>query len=160
MAGFSKLRGPLAFRAVLRQLVPGTVARFLGGAVPTAELAVAGTLLSGYAPATGAGLAIALLIGFAIVLVEMARGGATMDCGCFGEAPEAASPVSGIIRNLGLLGLAALIVASPERAVPWHVALDHAVAAATVAAAAICLWLTVSTLAIRRELLLPKWRPR
>jgi hypothetical protein len=159
-AAVTKLRGPLSFSAVLRQLFPVRLARFLARAMPMTELAVAVGLIAGRFPAVAALGAITLLVGFEFVLLIMWRRGATMDCGCFGESREAAGPRTGLIRNLGLIALATAIVAVPERATVWDTSLGDALAAGTVAGAVIALWLTVSTLTVKRELLLSNWRSR
>jgi uncharacterized membrane protein YphA (DoxX/SURF4 family) len=85
VAGFVKLRAPLAFRAVLQQLMPSSVARRVGRVVPIAELGTSLLLLSGVAPHLAAGVAMTLLVVFVVILAQMWRRGASMDCGCFGE---------------------------------------------------------------------------
>jgi len=157
VAGFVKLRAPLAFRAVLQQLMPSSVARGVGRVVPIIELGTALLLLSGLAPRLAAGVAMALLVTFVVILAQMWRRGASMDCGCFGESPEAVTPASGLLRNAGLLTLTGVLMGghSPE-AVIWSVGLNDALASASLSAGIVCCWLTISTLAAHRVTLFPR----
>jgi hypothetical protein len=151
IAGVVKLRGPLAFRVVLKQLVPDGVARPLSVGIPLVELALAVLLVGGFWPRVTAALAMVVLGLFTLALVQMWRAGLNQDCGCFGESREAESPASGVIRNAGLFGLAGLLLAEPRSV--WHASGDDLAAAATIAIGLACLWLTSSTLVTRRALL-------
>jgi uncharacterized membrane protein YphA (DoxX/SURF4 family) len=157
-AGAAKLRKPLSFRVVLSQLIPRPFVPAVGWAIPLVELAIGLALLSGFAVRTAALAAAALLILFELALIQMHRTGASMDCGCFGEVRESASPLSGVVRNIGLLALAALVAALPADAEAASVAADDVVASCLLALAAVCLWLLVSTVATRRDVLLPGGR--
>lgn len=116
-AGATKLRTPVAFRTVLRQILPSRTVPTLALAIPLAELAVSATLASGQAPRLAATLSIILLTGFSGALLAMWRRGASLDCGCFGEAREARSPTSGTVRNALLIVLAVFVLLTPEKAV-------------------------------------------
>lgn len=85
-------------------------------AVPLAEAAVPASLLAG-ATGLGAGLALALLLGFSGAVVRAARTeGPRLPCGCFGRAGSR-SVQALLARNLAIAGLAAA-VASDGSPVP------------------------------------------
>jgi|SRR5829696_5143485 len=154
-AGYLKLKQRLAFRIVLRQLVPSAAVPTLAVGIPASEFAIGLLLVSGVAP-RAAGIASLVLLGlFTSALVFMYRSGATLDCGCFGEAREASTPASGIVRNVLLLGLAASIVAEPAGASLWTGSVDDGLAALTIAAGLICLWLLSSVAVVQRSILRP-----
>jgi hypothetical protein len=121
--------------------------------IPLVELTVAAVLLAGLWPREAAIAAIALLVLFTGVLGRMWASGATLDCGCFGESSEASTPATGVVRNAALITAALLVVISPDSARLWAASVGTVAAATTVAAGAICLWLCVSALVIRRQLL-------
>jgi putative oxidoreductase len=150
-AGVMKLRRTLAFRVVLKQLIPGGVARPLALAIPVVEIVLAALLLSGLWPEAVAAISMLALGCFTLALLQMWRVGVTQDCGCFGESREAASPASGVVRNAGLLCLAGVLVVEPRSI--WNAPPGDLIAAGTIAIAIACLWQTTSTLLTRRAIL-------
>lgn len=85
--------------------------RALAWVLGPVELATAAVLV--VSPAWGGVLAFALLSGFTVVLVGLVRSGRPVPCHCFGSLSR--EPVSGLtlVRNAGLLILAAVAAASP-----------------------------------------------
>ena len=113
-AAVAKLRTPAPTTTSFHGLgLPA--APVLAKAVPAVELAVAVGLV--LAPGLAAWVALALLLGFSVVIARAVAAGSTVTCACFGAAAAAdddedARPVSVVelVRNAGLGGLA--IVAS------------------------------------------------
>lgn len=153
-AAVLKLRGPLAFRSLLREFLPDPLPKPVGVVVPLVELLLGATLASGLAPQVAGAAGIGLLLLFTAALARMAQVGTTLDCGCFGEASEASTPTSGIVRNILLIGCCALLVAVPAQASFWRESVRGIVGSATLAVGCACLWLCCSALVIRRDVLL------
>jgi hypothetical protein len=149
LAAASKLRSPGEFGDVLRNLVPAALVRPLTLAAPLAELALGVILLSGLANQIAVGAAMAMLAVFTIVLTIMWRRG-LKGCGCFGEA-EDTTTVGGIIRNVILMALAGLVVASPQPAVLYGPDFSTGLGRVTVAAGAFCFWQCLVALVHRRK---------
>ena len=114
-AGVAKWSRPRGTAASFEALgLPG--ASVLARAVPVSELCVAAALV--VAPRLGAVAAVALLAAFTAVLVRAVRRGSGVGCACFGSS--SARPVSAVelVRNAGLLGLAAAAWWAPRPVVP------------------------------------------
>lgn len=125
-AGVAKLTRPRTTAAAFAAMgVPGG-----GRLVPLVELVVAASLVA--RPPIGALLAGALLLLFTAALVRAVRRGVAVGCACFGAT--ASQPVSAreIVRNVGLLFLAAIAT----RGRPGLPALADVVLVTTVVAAA------------------------
>lgn len=134
VAKWSRPRGTAASFAALGLPGASTLAR----AVPVSELCVAAALV--VAPRVGAVAAVALLVAFTAVLVRAVRRGSGAGCACFGSS--SARPVSAVelVRNAGLLGLAAAAWWAPRPVVPALedvVLVSTAVALGAVAVAAL-----------------------
>lgn len=119
-AAAPKLADPVAFAAAIAnyQAFPDASVNLIATLVPALELVGALALLTPWRRG-GALLLAGLLLGFtALLAVSLARG-LDLSCGCFGaSASETADPVSALhlLRNLGLLALAALVLAAPRPA--------------------------------------------
>jgi putative oxidoreductase len=113
-AAAPKLADPTAFAAAIAnyRAFPDALVNLVATVVPALELVGALALLTPWRRG-GALLLGALLLGFtALLAVSLARG-LDLSCGCFGGDPSSAEPVSPLhlLRNLGLLALAGLVLA-------------------------------------------------
>lgn len=123
VAGVGKLRRPAATAAGMTDLgLP--VAGALAWAVPASELAIAAVLI--VSPGWGGVLAFALLAAFTVVLVSTIRAGRLVPCRCFGGTNDAPVSRGDVIRNIWLLGHAA--VATTTASLTWP-SLSEAIAA-------------------------------
>lgn len=77
------------------------VANLLARLVPVAELAVVGVLLA--APRLGGLLAVLLISGFTVVLLNVLQSGRSVSCGCLGSLSDEPISYWTIARNGGLL---------------------------------------------------------
>ena len=113
--------------------VPGPDA--MARIIPVVELAIAVALV--WSPSVGGLAALVTLAFFTTFLVGRLRSGVRVPCACFGAAGTA--PLSGIeiIRNLGLVVLAATAMLAQDPTVPS--ALDIAVMAVAIGAGALSL---------------------
>lgn len=103
-----KLRHRAAFVGVVAnyRLVPDPLAAPAAGLVIGLELLVTAALLSGVGLAAGAGLAVALLLGFAgAMAINLRRGRREIDCGCFQSALRQQLSWALVARNLVLAAL-------------------------------------------------------
>lgn len=95
--------------AIARFGLPSPVARVLAPALPVAELASAGLLLSADpAAAAGAVLGLVLLLAFTVAIVVNLLRGNRFDCHCFGQLGGSQISWWTVARNIGLLVLAAV----------------------------------------------------
>ncbi|HWT91518.1 MAG TPA: MauE/DoxX family redox-associated membrane protein [Solirubrobacteraceae bacterium] len=152
-AATAKLQAPTQFRSVLRDLVPQPAVRPAARMVPVLELAVAVWLLSGVASTAAACAVVALLVLFTAALLRMWRLGIAQDCGCFGEASQASTPASGVVRNVLLLALGLAMLSDPTAMNEWASDAGSVAAHAVAAASLFCLWELGTTLLLRRALL-------
>ncbi len=83
-------------------------ARLLSRLVPAAELVVAVLLL--VVPGWGGLAAFVLLAAFTVVLVSAAGSPEPLACACFGSASDRPIGRGAVLRNLGLMVMAALAV--------------------------------------------------
>jgi Methylamine utilisation protein MauE len=103
LAALSKMRSRAEFLTVLRGLLPAWLAQPVAILIPAGELALAALLLSGIAQ-RGALVAVLVALSlFTIILIQMGRRG-VKGCGCFGESSEEPNIISGVVRNLLLIG--------------------------------------------------------
>lgn len=116
-AAAPKLADPAGFAGAIAnyRAFPDALVNLVATVVPALELVGAAALLTPWRRG-GALLLAALLLGFtALLAVSLARG-IDIACGCFG-ASDPGDPVRPLhlLRNLGLLGLAALVLAESRR---------------------------------------------
>jgi hypothetical protein len=143
-AGVLKLRPATEFRDALAVLLPTALRAGARTAVPLAELALAGWLLSGVAPRL-AGLTSAVLLAvFATAQVLLHRAGHP-GCGCFGGATVRTGPDRA--RNVALLGIA-LVYTAFSRGPAWQA--DLLVAQVAVALGLLLTWYCGAALAVWR----------
>lgn len=129
------LGGVFVLAALTKLTDPATTSREFGAlglprpsllarVVPPAELVVAGLLV--LRPTIGAPIAAVLLLAFSAVLVAALRSGRTVSCGCLGALSREPISVTTLVRNGGLLALAALAAAgrAPSGLRPVLPALD------------------------------------
>jgi putative oxidoreductase len=116
-AAAPKLHDPAAFAAAIAnyQAFPDATVNLIATVVPALELLGALALLTPWRRG-GALLLASLLLGFTVLLAVSLARGLDLSCGCFGAADGADSgePVSPLhlLRNLGLLALAGLVLAA------------------------------------------------
>jgi uncharacterized membrane protein YphA (DoxX/SURF4 family) len=100
------------------QLMPWEMAQFVGVVQPILEIGVGLMLLAGLATRFAAGMAAAAMAVFIAGIASAWARGLSIDCGCFsrgGSLPVGQSPnyAWDLIRDAGLLALAAYLVAFP-----------------------------------------------
>jgi hypothetical protein len=122
-AAAPKLLDPATFATAIAnyQAFPDGTVNLIAAVVPALELVGALALLTPWRRG-GALLLAGLLLGFTVLLgVSLARG-LDLSCGCFGAAAnsEPVSPLH-LLRNVGLLALAGLVLAAPRVAAPADV---------------------------------------
>lgn len=93
-------------------------ARFIATVVPILEIAVGLLLILGLLTRAGAAVAGLLMVVFIAGIVSAWSRGLTIDCGCFGTGgpvdPGETTYLADIVRDLGLLALAAWLVVRPQ----------------------------------------------
>lgn len=123
VAAAHKLRAPRVFVATLGEyrLLPGVCVAPVAALTIGIELALVPGLLASSASALAGVVASALLLVYsAAIAVNLARGRRDIDCGCLGPARR--QTLSGwlLVRNVGLLGVAALAALPPgARSFVW-----------------------------------------
>lgn len=127
VAGVLKVADPQASVAAVRayELLPAGMVTVVGWGLPFAEVLLGMVLLVGIAVRPAAIAAAGLLAVFVAAVASAAARGLSIDCGCFGSGgPVPAGQTAygtEIARDLGLLALAAWLVARPEsRLSPRH----------------------------------------
>lgn len=102
------------------QLLPYDMSRFVGYVLPFAEIIVGLMLVSGLATRVAAILAGLMMVVFIVGIASAWARGLSIDCGCFGGggviAPGETRYPEEILRDLGLLALAAWLVVRPRTA--------------------------------------------
>jgi uncharacterized membrane protein YphA (DoxX/SURF4 family) len=107
-AGFAKTRDLQASRDTVTAFgISPAIARVVGTLLPFAELATALALLPRVSARWGALAAVVLLILFTTGVSVALAGGRTPDCNCFGQVSSAQISSRTILRNVGLLVVAA-----------------------------------------------------
>lgn len=136
-SGAMKLRDVEMFRGSVANyaLLPQVLEKPFAGSLPVAELAGACAVSFAGVRAYGAAAILLLLLMFTgAVAINLARGRAGIDCGCFG--PALRQELSGwlIVRNLMLAGCAAIAMLTPSaRPLTWVDAVTIAIGAVTLA---------------------------
>jgi uncharacterized membrane protein YphA (DoxX/SURF4 family) len=111
LAGLAKLPRRAQFEDAVRgyRLVPDRFAPPIARWLPIVELAAGTLLLLGLGTAPVAGLLGVFLVVFTgAVAINLARGRA-IDCGCYGAGPARTIGWPTLVRNLGLLAMAAVV---------------------------------------------------
>ena len=119
-AGYLKFdeldKSQMAVRAY--ELLPVSLANFLGITLPFFELAIGLLLVLGAAIRITAGLSAILMIAFIIGISQAWARGLSIDCGCFGGggqvAPGEADYLTPLLRDTGLALLALYLVKFPR----------------------------------------------
>ena len=133
VAGVLKAIDPQSSVAAVRayQLLPTSLATFVGWGLPFAEIALGLLLLAGIATRAVAAAAAVLLVVFIAAVVSVAARGLSIDCGCFGGGGEVAPGQTAygieLVRDAGLLLLAVWLVWQPRS----RLALDRFASART-----------------------------
>ncbi|MBO1337244.1 MauE/DoxX family redox-associated membrane protein [Streptomyces sp. VRA16 Mangrove soil] len=120
-AGLVKIRDLAnAERSVaVYQIVSGSAAQLVGGALPFVEIAVALLLVAGLATRAAAAVTAVLLAVYIAAIASVWARGLSIDCGCFGGGGTLTDGaergyVIDIARDLLLLGAAVLLVREPR----------------------------------------------
>jgi uncharacterized membrane protein YphA (DoxX/SURF4 family) len=101
------------------QLLPSTVAEWVGAALPLVEIGLGLLLLLGLATRLAAGASVLLLAAFVAGIASAWARGLRIDCGCFGgggelAAGETPSYGSELVRDLALLAAAGFLLVWPR----------------------------------------------
>ncbi len=114
VSALAKLRDPAAFvQGVLEyRVLPGRLARVYGQLLPFIELGTALLLFSGYFQAAAGGLAVLMLISFAIAVAIVSIQGREIGCHCFGQSSTGRVGWHTLARDLLLLAPALWLLAS------------------------------------------------
>lgn len=118
LAGLAKLPRRARFEDAVRgyRLVPDRLAPPIARWLPVVELAAGALLLLGLGTAPVAALLGAFLVVFTgAVAINLARGRA-IDCGCYGAGPARTIGWPTLVRNFGLLAMAAVVTAEAPAA--------------------------------------------
>jgi thiol-disulfide isomerase/thioredoxin len=116
-------------RALLDFGTPAVVATPLALVLPVVELAIALALLPAVSARGAAACAFGLFLCFTIAIGWNLVRGRRPDCHCFGQLRSRPIGAGTVLRNVGLLGLAAWLAARPAPA--WNAAPDLGVAGLT-----------------------------
>ncbi len=119
VAGFSKLRSPVAFATAVRQygILPRAPATMLARVLPYAEIVVGISMVLGVLSFYGSAAVIILLLLFMAAVLITVRRGHGLSCGCFGPGGNE-SGWNVLVRNGGLLALATSSAISPSGLLP------------------------------------------
>lgn len=109
-------KSAMAVRAY--ELLPVSLANFIGYALPWIEIGVGLLLILGVATKTVAVIGAINMLVFIIAIAQAWARGLSIDCGCFGGggsvAPEDTKYLSEIIRDLGLFALGIYLYLYPK----------------------------------------------
>ncbi|HEX3426625.1 MAG TPA: MauE/DoxX family redox-associated membrane protein [Acidimicrobiales bacterium] len=113
VAAWGKLVDQAWTRSAVVALVPvrGRVAVYLGRLVPATEAVVAVAILPRATAPWAAGLAVALLAAFTVVIIAALARGRRPVCACFGSVSDDPIGARSVIRNLALAAVAAVALA-------------------------------------------------
>jgi len=108
VSAVAKLRDPAAFvRGVLEyRVLPGSLARLYGWALPFVELGTALLLLSGFLFFLAVILVILMLASFAVAIIVVTMQGRQIGCNCFGTGHDSRVGWHTLARDLLLLSSA------------------------------------------------------
>ncbi|MEM7449072.1 MAG: MauE/DoxX family redox-associated membrane protein [Myxococcota bacterium] len=114
-AGWPKLLEPDAFaESILNyNLVSPNAASLIASFLPTLELTVAASLLSGVGARGASALAAGMLSMFSLAIGQAIFRGIDIDCGCFGDASSSSADWTGLVRNALLILLALVGMLGP-----------------------------------------------
>lgn len=119
-AGLSKVTTPVVSVQTVEayELLPAELVRVVGYTLPAFEIAVAALLLAGLATRYVGALSGVLMLAFIVGIVSAWARGLSIDCGCFGSggqvAPGEADYVTPLLRNVGFLALASVVMVWPR----------------------------------------------
>ena len=119
-AGLLKVTHPAKSAMAVRayEVLPITIANFLGYALPWVEVGIALLLIIGVAVKPGAWAGGFLMVLFIIAISQAWARGLTIDCGCFGGGGQVAQGetkyLEEILRDAGLTLLALYLVKFPR----------------------------------------------
>ncbi|MEP1470885.1 MAG: MauE/DoxX family redox-associated membrane protein [Halieaceae bacterium] len=124
-AGMHKLRSPAWYAGLIsRYLDVQKLSRGLVVVVAISELACAILLLLNETRVLGLVLAAILLVAYAaLMMLQLQRGRADMNCGCAGPASDTTISPGLVYRNLVCAGLAVLAATLPLQGAEWSLAL-------------------------------------
>ena len=109
-------KSAMAVRAY--ELLPVSLANFLGYALPWIEIGIGLLLILGVATKTVAVIGAINMLVFIIAIAQAWARGLSIDCGCFGGGgsvdPEDTKYLSEIIRDLGLFALGIYLYLYPK----------------------------------------------
>lgn len=109
-------KSAMAVRAY--EILPVSLANFIGYALPWIEIGVGLLLILGVAAKTVAVIGTINMLVFIIAIAQAWARGLSIDCGCFGGggsvAPEDTKYLSEIIRDLGLFALGIYLYLYPK----------------------------------------------
>lgn len=118
-AGWLKLFSPAKSQMAVRayELLPISIANFMGIVLPWVEVAIGLTLILGIAVRFSAIIGGALMIAFILAISQASLRGLSIDCGCFGGGgtvePGQTKYLIEIFRDLALALLALYLVRYP-----------------------------------------------
>lgn len=124
LSGLSKAANYGEFERALAdyRILPPAVSRVFASSIPPVELTAGAFLLVGLATkVTAVAVAVLLLVFSVAVAINLVQG-RRIRCGCFGTLDQREISWLAVVRNLGLLGLAALVAwrAQPVLAVDGY----------------------------------------
>jgi hypothetical protein len=124
-AGLQKLRAPIWYAGLIsRYLDLQKLSRTLVVVIAISELACAILLLVNETRVLGLVFAAGLLVVYAaLMMVQLQRGRADMNCGCAGPASDTSISPGLVYRNLVCAGLAVVAAALPLQGGVWSLSL-------------------------------------
>ncbi len=109
-------KSAMAVRAY--ELLPTTIANFLGYVLPWLEIGLGLLLILGVAVSISGLFGAIIMFAFIIAIAQAWARGLSIDCGCFGGGgpidPSQTKYLSEIIRDLGLLGVGIFLYYFPK----------------------------------------------
>jgi len=109
-------KSAMAVRAY--ELLPGSLANFLGYTLPWIEIGLGLLLIVGVTVKISGALGALTMLAFIIAIAQAWARGLSIDCGCFGGGgaidPEDTKYLSEIIRDIGLMALGIFLYFYPK----------------------------------------------